>query len=238
MTSEGLVAASLESLQCAQPGSQSSGAVSSQLSERSTGALRKIEMSRPRLQDVSEQPSGETQVPRSSQGYAQLLRRQPGLAFLLAAQAPSAFNHNAYKTILIFYALSHASSPAELAWMIPAAGGLRVIPYILFSSYAGQVADSFSKRSVIVTIKGLEIVLMTLATLAVFPGHIGVMMAVLFIEGTHSTFLSPAKDPNRNRAGWRPHACQFQLIVPAAWLLTQNRISATSCTFRGLPLPK
>jgi hypothetical protein len=41
------------------------------------------------------------------------------------------------------------------------------------------VADRFSKRSVIVTMKGLEILLMTLATLAVFSGHIGTMIAVL-----------------------------------------------------------
>lgn len=133
-------------------------------------------------------------MPSSSQGYAQLLRRQPGLAFLLAAQALSVFNDNTYKTILIFYALSHASSPAELAWMIPTAGGMLVVPYVLFSSYAGQVADRFSKRTVIITMKGLEILLMTLATVAVFSGHLGMMMAVLFIEGTHSTFLSPAKE--------------------------------------------
>jgi len=62
-------------------------------------------------------------VPNPSQGYVQLLRRQPGLAFLLAAQALSVFNDNAYKTILIFYALSHASSPGELAWMIPRPAG-------------------------------------------------------------------------------------------------------------------
>ncbi|MGO9270613.1 MAG: acyl-[ACP]--phospholipid O-acyltransferase [Terriglobia bacterium] len=133
-------------------------------------------------------------MPSSSQGYAQLLKRQPGLAFLVAAQALSVFNDNAYKTILIFYALAHASSPGELAWMIPTAGGLLVIPYILFSSYAGQVADRFSKRNVIITMKGLEILLMTLATVAVFSGHIAAMMAVLFIEGMHSTFLSPAKE--------------------------------------------
>jgi len=133
-------------------------------------------------------------VPSSSQGYAQLLSRQPGLAFLLAAQALSVFNDNAYKTILIFYALDHVSSPAELAWAIPTAYALLVLPYILFSSYAGQIADRFSKRNVIVTMKGLEILLMTLATLAIFSGHMGAMMAVLFIEGVHSTFLSPAKE--------------------------------------------
>jgi acyl-[acyl-carrier-protein]-phospholipid O-acyltransferase/long-chain-fatty-acid--[acyl-carrier-protein] ligase len=133
-------------------------------------------------------------VPNPSQGYVQLLRRQPGLAFLLAAQALSVFNDNAYKTVLIFYALAHASSPGELAWMIPTAGGLLVIPYILFSSYAGQVADRFSKRNVIITMKALEILLMALATAAVYSGHLGLMMAVLFVEGTHSTFLSPAKE--------------------------------------------
>jgi len=138
-------------------------------------------------------PEGE-HVPSSSQGYAQLLKRQPGLAFLVAAQALSVFNDNAYKTILIFYALDHVSSPAELAWAIPTAYALLVLPYILFSSYAGQIADRFSKRNVIVTMKGLEILLMTFATVAIFSGHLGAMMAVLFIEGIHSTFLSPAKE--------------------------------------------
>ena len=194
MSQKGVVQAGFEGLQYSQSVSQGSVAIKDRFSERTAALPRNAEPWGRGAKHAREESRGRKHVPNPSQGYVQLLRRQPGLAYLLAAQALSVFNDNAYKTILIFYALAHASSPSELAWMIPAAGGLLVTPYILFSSYAGQVADRFSKRDVIITMKGLEILLMTLATAAVYSGHLGLMMAVLFVEGTHSTFLSPAKE--------------------------------------------
>lgn len=131
-------------------------------------------------------------VPTSSRGYADLLK-QRGFACLIAAQALGVFNDNAYKTVLSLFIVAGVT-PAERSWMLPACGALLVLPYILFSSYAGQVADRLSKRRVIIIMKALEIALMTLGALAIFSGHIPAMLAVLFLEGTHSTFLGPAKE--------------------------------------------
>ncbi len=129
----------------------------------------------------------------STPGYGNILKNR-GFVFLLAAQALGVFNDNAYKAILTFYVLTHTSSAEELSRLIPAAGAMLVLPYVLFSSYAGQAADRLSKRKLIIIMKGLEIALMTLGTLAVFSGHIPAMLAVLFLEGTHSAFLGPAKE--------------------------------------------
>ena len=88
-------------------------------------------------------------MPNPTRGYSGLLQKR-GFTSLLVAQALSVFNNNAYKTILIFYVLTHASR-ADLAWMVPAGSGLLVMPYVLFSSYAGNE----------VTIDGEEYLIMT-----------------------------------------------------------------------------
>ena len=126
-------------------------------------------------------------------GYGQLIRRR-GFACLIAAQALGVFNDNSYKTILSLYVISRAASAANRAWILSACGALFVVPYILFSSYAGQVADRLSKRRVIVLMKMVECCLMTFGTVAMYSGHIPAMLVVLFLMGTHSTFLSPAKE--------------------------------------------
>lgn len=129
----------------------------------------------------------------SARGYADLLRNR-GFMSMVAAQALGVFNDNSYKTLLSLYILAHAASHEERAWMLPATGALFVIPYILFSSYAGQIADRLSKRRVIILMKTVEIALMVLGTLAMYTGHIPALLAVLFLMGTHSAFLSPAKE--------------------------------------------
>ncbi len=135
----------------------------------------------------------DSQFAHPSRGFSTLLKNR-GFLSMVAAQALGVFNDNSYKTLLSLYILSHATSRDERAWLLPASGALFVIPYILFSSFAGQVADRLSKRRVIVLMKTIEIALMGLGTLAMFYGHIPVMLAVLFLMGTHSTFLSPAKE--------------------------------------------
>jgi len=132
-------------------------------------------------------------MPTSSRGYSDLLRRR-GFASLLIAQALSVFNDNAFKYILSLVVIARATSAAEQSRLVALASAVFVLPYILFSSYAGQVADRLSKRRAIMILKALEILLMTLGALAIWAGHIPAMLAVLFLEGTHSAFLAPAKE--------------------------------------------
>ncbi len=132
-------------------------------------------------------------MPGSSRGYSDLLK-QRGFVSLLAAQALGVFNDNAFKTILSLFILARATTAADRSWMLSACGALFVLPYILFSAYAGQVADRLSKRWVIIPMKLAETALMTLGTVAMFSAYIPVMLAVLFLMGTHSTFLAPAKE--------------------------------------------
>ncbi len=129
----------------------------------------------------------------SSSGYTHVLKRQ-GFVWLLAAQALAVFDDNTFKQLLFLFAASTVADPAVRARIISMGTALYVLPYILLSSLAGQVADRFSKRKVIITLKVAEAIVLTYATFAMFEGRIDAMLAALFLLGIHAAFLDPAKE--------------------------------------------
>jgi acyl-[acyl-carrier-protein]-phospholipid O-acyltransferase/long-chain-fatty-acid--[acyl-carrier-protein] ligase len=129
----------------------------------------------------------------NSRGYSDVLKER-GFVFLLAAQALAVFDDNTFKQLLVLFIIAHVASHGERNVFISLGTALFVLPYIVFSSYAGQVADRFSKRHVIISMKVVEAALLSLATVAMFFGHIPVMLAMLFLLGIHSAFLDPAKE--------------------------------------------
>ncbi|MEK7307158.1 MAG: MFS transporter, partial [Nitrospirota bacterium] len=66
-------------------------------------------------------------------------------------------------------------------------------PFLLFSGYAGHLADTFNKRRVLIITKSLEIIAMGLGLFALLSGRIGLMLGVLFLMALQSTLFSPAK---------------------------------------------
>jgi len=76
---------------------------------------------------------------------------------------------------------------------VAAAGAIFVLPYLLFSNWAGWLADRFSKRSVILAAKCAEIGVMALGLAALAAGQVPLMLAVLFLLGTQASFFSPAR---------------------------------------------
>jgi acyl-[acyl-carrier-protein]-phospholipid O-acyltransferase / long-chain-fatty-acid--[acyl-carrier-protein] ligase len=131
--------------------------------------------------------------PMASHGYSGVLKR-PGYVFLLAAQALAVFDDNTFKQLLFFYAATALADPAARSHVIGWGTALYVLPYIFLSSYAGQIADRFSKRHVIISLKVIEAVILSFATYAMFVGHINAMLAALFLLGIHAAFLDPAKE--------------------------------------------
>jgi len=117
----------------------------------------------------------------------------PGLQPFLWTQFLGAFNDNFYKMILSLLALGAASGPGSSSRYVSLVGALYILPFFLFSGYAGHAADVCSKRSVLVTTKLVEIIAVTLAALAFYSQRIEVMLVVLFLMALNSTFFSPAK---------------------------------------------
>src|SRR5439155_9912564 len=129
----------------------------------------------------------------ASQGYKGVLKR-PGFAYLLAAQALAVFDDNTFKQLLMFFIIGQGFETSRRNWLISLGTGLYVLPFILFSSYAGQVADRFSKRRVIIALKPVEAGLLSVDTVAAAFGHLTTMLATVFLLGIHAAFLGPAKE--------------------------------------------
>ena len=129
----------------------------------------------------------------ASRGYWGVLKHR-GFVYLLAAQALAVFDDNTFKQLLVLSVTSCLVSLGTRNLVISLGTALYVLPYIVFSSYAGQVADRFSKRRVIICLKILEASLLVLATIAMAVGQVAAMLAVLFLLGIHACFLDPAKE--------------------------------------------
>jgi 1-acyl-sn-glycerol-3-phosphate acyltransferase len=130
-----------------------------------------------------------------SQGSQFRLLRQRRFLPFFGAQAFGAFNDNVYKNVLVIVATYHATSYTQLApeLLTNIAAGLFILPYVLFSGIAGQLADRFDKTLVLKVVKAAEIVIMAIAALGFAAHNIEVLLGALFLMGVHSTFFAPAK---------------------------------------------
>jgi len=111
----------------------------------------------------------------------------------MATQFLGAFNDNAFKIVVSLVALRLFSDPAVHARFMSMISAMFILPFIIVSPYAGQLADRFSKRNIIVAVKIAEIAIMILALFAFLSGNIYVMCGVLFLMTVQSAFFGPAK---------------------------------------------
>ncbi|NNG22360.1 MFS transporter [Telluria aromaticivorans] len=106
-----------------------------------------------------------------------------------------AFNDNLFKTallvVLTYDALSWTTvSPSLLNNLIP---GLFILPFVLFSATAGQVADKFDKARLARFVKLLEIVIMLIAGIGWMTHTLWLLIAAVVGMGLHSTLFGPVK---------------------------------------------
>src|SRR5581483_3804891 len=118
--------------------------------------------------------------------------RLPGFAAFFWTQFLGAFNDNFYKMAVSLVALNAVVSGAG-GFYVDLIALLFILPSALFSGYAGHLADVYSKRRVLVSVKVFEIFVMALALIAFATGGIDPMLAIVFLMGVHTAFFSPAK---------------------------------------------
>jgi len=106
-----------------------------------------------------------------------------------------AFNDNVFKNALVIL-ISYQSIKAfnlDTRQLVALCGGLFILPFFLFSAFAGQLADKYPKQQLIRIIKFAEIVIMAIGLVGFLNGQIYLLFFVLFLMGLHSTFFGPIK---------------------------------------------
>jgi len=106
-----------------------------------------------------------------------------------------AFNDNVFKTalltILTYEALSWTTHDVNLLNnLIP---GLFILPFVLFSALAGQLADKFDKARLSRYVKLLEIAIMLIAAIGWINHSLWLLIAAVVGMGLHSTLFGPVK---------------------------------------------
>ncbi|MBT8141845.1 MAG: MFS transporter [Gammaproteobacteria bacterium] len=119
-----------------------------------------------------------------------LLHKHFGPYFV--TQFLGAFNDNVYKNaLLVILAFSAFEIDNDILTNLSA--GLFILPFFLFSVYAGQVADKYEKSRLIRFIKIWEVCLMSIAAVAFYFNIYWVLIALVFLMGTQSSFFGPLK---------------------------------------------
>ena len=124
--------------------------------------------------------------------YAQVLGERGFKAFLWT-QFLGAFNDNVCRLVISMVALAAAGATGTASGHLPWVTAVFALPFLLFSGYAGQLADTHSKRTVLVVTTALEVVAMAVGIVAFMNGRLEWMLVVLFLIATQSAFFGPAK---------------------------------------------
>lgn len=128
--------------------------------------------------------------------------RPNSIARLITANFFGAFNDNAWKMIVAFLAIRSATAGLQPGTQqfenlsqlqTTMTFVVFTLPIVIFSLPAGLIADRLSKRSVIVCMKGLEVVLMALATLSLIYPEFVPPLVILGLMGVQTAIFSPAK---------------------------------------------
>jgi acyl-[acyl-carrier-protein]-phospholipid O-acyltransferase / long-chain-fatty-acid--[acyl-carrier-protein] ligase len=111
---------------------------------------------------------------------------------LFVTQFMSAFNDNAYRFALsIMLLTSFGKDQGGVLNTISAA--LFILPFFLFSAFAGQLSDKFDKAFMARRIKFIEIFIVALSVFALYSGYVPLQQFSIFIAGTQAAFFGPIK---------------------------------------------
>lgn len=123
------------------------------------------------------------------------LLRQRRFAPFFWTQFLGAFNDNVFKTalltILTYETLTWTTlDPNLLNNLIP---GLFILPFLLFSATAGQLADKFDKARLARIVKLMEIGIMGVAAIGWMTHNLWLLVAAVAGMGMHSALFGPVK---------------------------------------------
>jgi 1-acyl-sn-glycerol-3-phosphate acyltransferase len=103
-----------------------------------------------------------------------------------------AFNDNVFKNALvIMIAITVVDGSSD--FLINLCAGLFILPFLLFSAQAGQIAEKFEKSGLIRKIKLLEIAIMGFAATGFVLDSQVLLIGSLFLMGLQSTIFGPVK---------------------------------------------
>jgi MFS family permease len=148
---------------------------------------------------------------------------------LFWVQFLGAFNDNLFKNALVMLITFRlAESPEQAGLLITLAAGIFILPFFLFSAFAGQLADKYEKTALIRKIKLAEILIMLFGAMALMTQSVELLFAVLFLMGVQSAFFGPIK-----YAVLPEHLADQELLDGNGWFSASTFVAILLGTIAG-----
>jgi acyl-[acyl-carrier-protein]-phospholipid O-acyltransferase / long-chain-fatty-acid--[acyl-carrier-protein] ligase len=161
-----------------------------------------------------------------------------GFWALIAVQFQNAFSDNALKWLVSFLVLETALTKQQRdLWFILVVPLLFAVPFLLFSIPGGYFADKYSKRNVTFGTKLLELVVMSLATVAFARNRVDIAGIALFLACTQGALFGPTKYAllpellPESKLSWGNGIIEFTTLLSAIFAALAGGFLATH--FRG-----
>src|ERR1700676_4041695 len=116
-----------------------------------------------------------------------------GFWSLIVTQFQGAFNDNALKFLVIYLVVDLGLPQQQRDWLVLVVGALFALPFILFSMTGGFLADRYSKRSVTIATKWLELAAMSFALVALARGSFLLETIGVFVISSEGALFGPSK---------------------------------------------
>jgi acyl-[acyl-carrier-protein]-phospholipid O-acyltransferase / long-chain-fatty-acid--[acyl-carrier-protein] ligase len=142
-----------------------------------------------------------------------IIRKFSSFTYLNITQFLGALNDNVFKLLVIYFLLD-LQGMENSATILSKTGAFFVLPFFLFSSYSGVLADRYSKRNIIVFTKIFELFITTSAVIAFILQSPTGVYSILFLIAAQSAIFGPSK------YGILPEIVQPDKITSANGLLT------------------
>ncbi len=146
----------------------------------------------------------------------------PSVSALFWTQFFGALNDNLFKNALIILITYKSIILFGLnsGMLVALCGGLFILPYLLFSATAGQLADKFEKSWLVIKIKEVEIAIAIVGAVGLYLENFPLLLVVLFLLGVQSTFFGPLK------YSLIPHYSSKEQLVFSNALISSGTFSA------------
>lgn len=118
---------------------------------------------------------------------------QAGFWGLIATQFQTAFNDNALKFLVIYIVVAMDFPQQRRDFLVLVVGALFALPFIFFSMAGGYFADRYSKRSVTIGTKFLEVGVMLFFVAGLALHNLPMQCAGVFLISTEAALFGPSK---------------------------------------------
>jgi MFS family permease len=123
------------------------------------------------------------------------LLRQRRFAPFFWTQFLGAANDNVFKNAFVVYVAFSAAAltSVDAGMIVNLIGAVFIVPFMLFSASAGQLADKYEKSALIRWIKLFEIAIMVIGLVGFWRHSVVLLFVALALLGVHSTVFGPVK---------------------------------------------